>query len=609
MNHREKRSTQSSRSIRAAARGLCVVTAAGLALSTVPAVASAAPLASQAPLVAQTVIGLKQGASGTNVSAVQQALLAAGVKVPGGADGVFGPSTKSAVTAFQSRSGLSTSGEVDDATASALGLTGPAPSAGAAAGLTVGAQGDQVKQIQTALMAFGVYVSGGADGVFGAATKTAVSNFQRWNGLTVTGVVDDATSARLNSVSGSAPVAAAATATGGTFIGLTMGARGDLVKTLQRALIAAGVSVRGGADGIFGAATQTALTSYQQANGLNANGVVDAPVVERLALGSGAAAPAAAPAPTATPSSPFVGLTVGSNGASVKELQRALMQTGLTLLGGADGVFGSATKATLILFQKTNGTPQTGVLGAQDASVLGLGSAAAPQGVSNQSGFAAFGERGARVTALQQSLLKAGISFSGGADGVFGASTAGAVLAFQRREGLPATGKIDETTAARLGNAAAPAPAPPSSAGIAIDVFPVQGQCWFGDTYQAPRGGGRTHEGVDVIAGKGKLLYAVVSGRISKVYTDSPTAISGNGLRVAQDNGTYFTYLHMDSFAPGIELGVPVTAGQVIGYVGATGNAPTPHLHFEVHPNGGGAVNPYPVLKPVDACNVTAPRA
>lgn len=608
MSHRVKRSKQSTRSVRAAARGLCVVTVAGLALSTVPAVASAAPLASQAALVAQTVVGLKQGATGTNVSAVQQALLAAGVKVPGGADGVFGPSTKSAVTAFQSRSGLSTSGEVDDATASALGLTGPAASAGTAAGLTVGAQGDEVKQVQTALMAFGVYVSGGADGVFGAATKTAVSNFQRWNGLSVTGVVDDATAARLKSVTGSAPVAAAATNTGGTFVGLAMGTRGDNVKTLQRALINAGVSVRGGADGIFGAATQTALISYQQANGLNANGVVDAPVAERLALASGAA-PSAAPAPTPTPSSPYVGLAAGSNGASVKELQRALMQTGLTLLGGADGVFGAATKATLILFQKTNGTPQTGVVGAQDASVLGLGSTAAPQGVSNQSGFAVFGERGARVTALQQSLLKAGISFSGGADGVFGASTAGAVLAFQRREGLPATGKIDEATAGRLGNAAAPAPAPPSAAGIAIDVFPVQGQCWFGDTYQAPRGGGRTHEGSDVIAAKGKLLYAVVSGRISKVYTDSPTAISGNGLRVAQDNGTYFTYLHMDGFAPGIELGVPVTAGQVIGYVGETGNAPTPHLHFEVHPNGGGAVNPYSVLKSVDACNVTAPRS
>lgn len=605
MKHRGIQVKRSARSIRRAARVVALVTVAGVVLSTSPMVASAAPSAPQAPLLPQTVIGLRQGATGSDVSALQSALLAAGVKVPGGADGVFGPATKSAVTAFQSRSGLSTTGEIDDVTASALGLAGAAPDL-SASGMTLGAQGDSVKQLQEALMAFGVYVPGGADGVFGAATKTAVSSFQRWNGLAVSGVVDDATAARLKLGSGAAP-AVAAPSSGGAFVGMTVGARGDNVKVLQRGLISAGISVRGGADGVFGSATQAALTSYQQANGLTANGVVDAGVVERLGLQSGSATPT--PAPTAAPASPHVGLTVGSNGSLVKDLQRALLNTGLTLRGGADGVFGSATKATLILFQQTNGTPQTGVVSEKDASVLALGTPAAPQGASNQSGFAVFGERGDRVKALQTSLINAGISVPGGADGVFGASTAGAVLAFQRREGLTATGKVDESTAGRLGNTAAPAPAPPSSAGVAIDVFPVQGQCWFGDTFQAPRGGGRTHEGVDVIAAKGKLLYAVVSGRISKVYTDSPTAISGNGVRVAQDNGTYFTYLHMDGFGPGIELGVPVTAGQVIGYVGATGNAPTPHLHFEVHPNGGASVNPYPIVKAVDACNVSAPRS
>ena len=102
---------------------------------------------------------------GADVVTLQNALIAAGVTVPGGADGVFGSATKSALTAYQSRSGLATTGTVDEATAAALGLTTPAPAATSASGLTVGAQGDEVKALQTALMAFGVFVPGGADGV------------------------------------------------------------------------------------------------------------------------------------------------------------------------------------------------------------------------------------------------------------------------------------------------------------------------------------------------------------------------------------------------------------------------------------------------------------
>jgi murein DD-endopeptidase MepM/ murein hydrolase activator NlpD len=249
------------------------------------------------------------------------------------------------------------------------------------------------------------------------------------------------------------------------------------------------------------------------------------------------------------------------------------------------------------------------VVSATDAAELALGTPSAPQGVSTQVGFAVFGERGDRVKALQQSLIRTGISFAGGADGVFGAATAGAILTFQRREGLPATGKLDQATADRLGSAPAPAPTPPSAAGVSIDVFPVQGKCWFGDTWMAPRGGGRLHQGVDIIAARGKLLYAVVSGTISKIYIDRPGALAGNGLRIAQDNGTYFTYLHLDTFAEGIAVGTKVVAGQVIGTVGSTGNSATPHLHFEVHPGGGAAVNPFPLVKAIDACNVTAPRA
>jgi peptidoglycan hydrolase-like protein with peptidoglycan-binding domain len=603
-------------------RGVCLATAVALTLGVVPAVASASPSTVQAPALPRAVVGLSQGSTGADVVALQKALIAAGVTVPGGADGVFGPATKSALTAYQSRSGLPTTGTVDEATAAALGMAAPAPAAATTSGLVVGARGDAVKALQNALMAAGVFVPGGADGVFGQATKTAVSSYQRWNGLPVTGEVDAATAAKLRlGAAPSAPAAptapaapagvAAPAATADTtgFVGMKTGARGENVKVLQRALIAAGFTIRGGADGVFGPVTAAALTSYQQANGLPANGVVDDGVVAKLALVAGAPAPAPAPAPASDPGAPYVGLAVGANGQLVKDLQRALMQSGLTLRGGADGVFGNSTKATLVLFQQSQGREQTGVVTAADAAVLALGATAAPQGVSSQSGFAVYGERGARVTALQNALIKTGISFAGGADGVFGAATSGAILAFQRREGLPATGKIDQATADRLGSAPAPAPPPPSAAGVSIDVFPVQGRCWFGDTWMAPRGGGRLHEGVDIIAARGNLLYAAVTGTVSKVYIDTPGSRAGNGLRISQDNGTYFTYLHLDTLAEGIAVGTAVTAGQVIGTVGSTGNSATPHLHFEVHPGGGAAVNPYPLVKPIDACNVIAPRA
>jgi peptidoglycan hydrolase-like protein with peptidoglycan-binding domain len=603
-------------------QGVVVATFAGLAISVLPVEAAAAPVAR---LEHHTgLVGLEQGARGAQVEKLQQALIDAGVRVPGGADGWFGPATRSAVIAFQSRNGLPTSGRVDDATAAKLvgGGGTPAPTTSAttttapsgSSVLKQGANGPRVVELQKALMAKGVYVPGGADGVFGPATKTAVSNFQRWNQLTVTGEVDARTASKLGlgnapaTTSTTAPAPAPSPAT--SHVGLAQGARGDKVRDLQRALIAAGITVRGGADGVFGPLTKQALTAYQRANGLGATGRVDQATADRLRLGAGGgAAPAPAPSPAPSASNPYVGMKVGARGDRVKELQRALMETGLALRGGADGVFGNVTKSTLTLFQRLNGTPQTGVVGERDAKLLGLGSSSGPQGAATQPNYPVFGERSDRVRQLQRQLINAGISFAGGADGVFGAATAGAIMDFQRRQGLPVTGKIDATTANRLGTVKSPAPAPPSSNGISMRVFPVQGRCWFGDTWHAPRGGGRLHEGVDIIAAKGNLLYAVVDGTVSKMYWDFPGALAGNGLRIAQPDGTYFTYLHLDTFADGIEVGAKVKAGDVIGYVGNTGNSATPHLHFEIHPKGGAAINPYPLVKKIDACNVTAPRS
>jgi peptidoglycan hydrolase-like protein with peptidoglycan-binding domain len=144
------------------------------------------------------VVGLAQGAIGPDVASVQRALISAGVPLAGGADGRYGAVTAAAVSKFQTAKRLPATGQVDAATAAALGLAVPATNAGSGyVGLANGASGPLVKELQQALAAAGVYVAGGADGAFGAATSKAVSDFQSWNGLEVTGTVTDKTAAAL----------------------------------------------------------------------------------------------------------------------------------------------------------------------------------------------------------------------------------------------------------------------------------------------------------------------------------------------------------------------------------------------------------------------------
>lgn len=122
---------------------------------------------------------------------------------------------------------------------------------------------------------------------------------------------------------------------------------------------------------------------------------------------------------------------------------------------------------------------------------------------------------------------------------------------------------------------------------------PVEGSVRYMNDWGFPRSGGRFHEGNDLFAARGTPAVAVVGG--TAVQKVGP--IGGRQVKLLGDDGTSYYYTHLDAFGTAGH----VAAGTVIGYVGSSGNAAgtSPHLHFELHPGDGAAVNPFPSISPV----------
>ena len=150
------------------------------------------------------------------------------------------------------------------------------------------------------------------------------------------------------------------------------------------------------------------------------------------------------------------------------------------------------------------------------------------------------------------------------------------------------------------------------SAKVPTLVFPVLGVSTYQDDFGDARGQG-SHEGNDIMAPRRALALAAEAGTV-KFHTTSSRA--GCMLYLNGASGTEYLYIHLNNdltdgndnqgtcvqgvaFAKGLKNGAKVAAGQPIGYVGDSGDADGagPHLHFEVHPNGGGAVSPFPYLR------------
>jgi murein DD-endopeptidase MepM/ murein hydrolase activator NlpD len=157
--------------------------------------------------------------------------------------------------------------------------------------------------------------------------------------------------------------------------------------------------------------------------------------------------------------------------------------------------------------------------------------------------------------------------------------------------------------------AATPAPAP-SGGGESL-LLPVRGMRYaqLHDTFADQRGGGaRSHEALDIMAPRGTPVLAAVDGTVEKLFESVPGGLTIYEFDRARNRAYY--YAHLDRYADGLREGQALRRGDVIGYVGSTGNAAedAPHLHFAIFVLGpdmhwwqGTAIDPYPLLAPAAA--------
>jgi peptidoglycan LD-endopeptidase LytH len=139
-------------------------------------------------------------------------------------------------------------------------------------------------------------------------------------------------------------------------------------------------------------------------------------------------------------------------------------------------------------------------------------------------------------------------------------------------------------------------------------IVPVRGlrSSDLSDTWGAARSDGRRHEGIDIMAPQGAPVLAAADGEVVRFWNSE---LGGITLYQADETGeVVYYYAHLSAYANGLKQGDRVRQGDVIGYVGATGNATTPHLHFEIQRTSnahrwwhGTAINPYPYLAAGDA--------
>ncbi|MDX6660252.1 MAG: hypothetical protein QOJ55_1074 [Solirubrobacteraceae bacterium] len=269
-----------------------------------------------------------------------------------------------------------------------------------------------------------------------------------------------------------------------------------------------------------------------------------------------------------------------ANVAALQVALRALHRYG----GPIDGIGGPGTAAAVRSFQRSHHLTADGVAGPQTRRALGrrgaptLGSRAMSQG-----------DRGWDVAALQFMLGRRGYS-TGSIDGGYGPQTRAAVVRFQAAARLRADGVAGRSTlgALSVGASARPVSSVPTGASGAVRFLrPLNVP--EGDGFGYP--GGRRHDGIDFPAPTGTPIGAAGVGVVT--FAGWNSGGYGNLVIVQHRLGYQTWYAHQSSFA--VSVGSHVAGGVRIGYVGSTGYATGPHLHFEVRLNGV-PINPEPLF-------------
>lgn len=387
---------------------------------------------------------LKQGMNNSDVKELQDVLKAKGYFTYHTSTGYFGPITEKAVSDFQRSKGLTVTGTANFEMLGALKENKENKYVNTSASLTIGQRGQAITDIQTKLKYKGFY-NYAVDGIFGPITEKAVKQFQLSKGLSVTGVVDQATENALNVVPSVQQPPKSETSV------LGVGARGTEVTEVQEQLKAKGYYTYT-IDGIFGPITEKAVKQFQNANGLSATGTVDVKTKEKL---SAATAPTKVQKPKEE-KNVVSGLTVGSRGSAVTALQEGLKARGYYNYS-VDGIFGPVTERAVKEFQSIVGLKSTGV--ADDATLDALKSRGK---VTPTTPTMKIGSRGNDVTELQKALTTAG-TFHVGVTGYFGPVTEKAVKDFQKAKGISVTGTATQETLNALKNLTERVATPPTT--------------------------------------------------------------------------------------------------------------------------------------------------